>query len=44
MKHGFLKVAAACPNVTVANCNANASEMITLAESAYKEGVKNYGN
>ena len=40
MKHGFLKVAAACPNVTVANCNANVSEMITLAESAYKEGVR----
>ena len=40
MKHGFLKVAAACPNVTVANCNENVKEMITLAESAYKEGVR----
>ena len=40
MKHGFFKVAAACPNVTVANCNANATEMIKVAESAHKDGVR----
>ena len=40
MKHGFLKVAAACPNVAITDCSKNAEEMITLAPSAYKEGVR----
>ena len=40
MKHGFFKVATACPNVTVADCNANVQEMIKVAESAHKDGVR----
>ena len=40
MKHGFFKVAAASPDVTVANCSANVQEMIKVAESAHKDGVR----
>ena len=40
MKHGFFKVAAANPRVTVADCSANVQEMIKVAESAHKDGVR----
>ena len=40
MKHGFFKVAAASPDITVADCSANAQEMIKVAESAHKDGVR----
>ena len=40
MKHGFFKVAAASPNVTVADCSANVQEMIKVAENAHKDGVR----
>ena len=40
MKHGFFKVAAASPAVTVADCSANVQEMIKVAESAYADGVR----
>ena len=40
MKNGFLKVASACPCVTVADCSANVKEMISIAEEAYAQGVR----
>lgn len=40
MKHGFIKVAAATPKVTVADCMANLSEMKKIFESARESGVK----
>ncbi len=40
MKHGFIKVAAATPKVTVANCGKNLSELLTLQGKADELGVK----
>ncbi len=40
MKHGFIKVAAACPQVRVADCNANLSEIFRLHAKAEAQGVK----
>ena len=40
MKHGFIKVAAASPNVTVADCNANLSEILRIHNQAKELGVK----
>lgn len=39
MKHGFYRVAAAAPKVTVADVAANTKEIITLINDAYKQGV-----
>ena len=39
MMHGFLRVAAATPTCTVADCTANAAEIIALAEEAAARGV-----
>ncbi len=39
MNHGFIKVAAAVPPVTVADCRQNVKEMISLAEKASMQGV-----
>ena len=40
MKHGFIKVAAATPRVSVADCKANLSEMKRLFGKAQDNGVK----
>ena len=40
MKDGFIKVAAAAPQVKVADCFHNADEIIRLIHQAYTEGVK----
>ncbi len=40
MKHGFIKVAAATPKVTVADCKANLAELLRLHAAAEAEGVK----
>ena len=40
MKHGFIKIAAATPKVTVADCRANLSEMKKIFDSAKDMGVK----
>jgi len=40
MKHGFIKVAAVTPRVTVADCNANLSEALKLFNYAHDMGVK----
>ncbi len=40
MKHGFIKVAAATFEATVADCHKNADRIIELANAAAKEGVK----
>ena len=40
MKHGFVKVAAATPYVTVADCNANLHEALRLFKEAHDLGVK----
>ena len=40
MKHGFVKVAAATPYVSVADCNANLSEALKLFKEAQDMGVK----
>ncbi len=37
--YGFIRVACASPTVTVADCEANAKEIISLIERAQKEGV-----
>ena len=39
MMHGFLRVAAATPACTVADCTANAAEIIALAKEAAARGV-----
>lgn len=39
MNHGFIKVAAAVPPVSVADCRQNVKEMISLAEKASMQGV-----
>jgi NAD+ synthase (glutamine-hydrolysing) len=38
--HGFLRVAAACPRVAVANPDANASEVMRLVDQASGQGVQ----
>jgi len=40
MKHGFIKVAAAIPEVRVANCSWNADQMIRLIQEADKKNVE----
>ena len=40
MKHGFIKVAAATPEVKVADCIWNGEQTIALLEEAEKQGVK----
>ena len=40
MRDGFVKVAVATPTVKVANCDANANEIIRIAKEAAEEGVK----
>ncbi len=40
MNHGFIKVAAAVPSVTVADCRKNVESMAALAEKAASEGVE----
>ena len=40
MKHGFIKVAAATCEITVADCNANATKIIKTVKDACKMGVK----
>ena len=40
MKHGFIKVGAATPKVTVADCEANLREMLRIVKEAEAEGVK----
>ena len=40
MKHGFLRVAAACPQATLANPEANGSAHLALAKEAALAGVK----
>ncbi len=40
MKHGFVKVAAATPRVTVADCKANLRELRKIFDSAREKGVK----
>lgn len=40
MKHGFIKVAAATPKVTVADCAANLNEILAVYEQAERNGVK----
>lgn len=40
MKHGFIKVAAAAPRVSLADCKANLSEMLRIFKYAEDKGVK----
>ena len=40
MKHGFLKVACATPNIRVADCTYNVNEMINIAKEANEQKVK----
>ena len=40
MKHGFIKVAAATPEVKVADCIWNGEQTIKLIEEAEQQGVK----
>ncbi len=40
MKHGFIRVAAASPRVTVADTKANAAAIFATCEKAYADGVK----
>lgn len=40
MKHGFLKVACATPQIKVADCSYNVNEMISIAKEANSEHVK----
>lgn len=40
MKHGFLKVACATPNIKVADCSYNVNEMINIAKEANAQRVK----
>ncbi len=40
MKHGFIKVATAMPNVTVADCEANLSEILRVWKNATDDGAK----
>ena len=40
MKHGFIKVGAATPKVTVADCEANLQEMLRIVKEASAAGVK----
>lgn len=39
MKHGFIKVAAATPNITVADCSANINEILKIWKNADSHGV-----
>ena len=40
MDYGFLRVAAVCPRLTVADCKANADEIIKCSEEAASHGAK----
>ena len=40
MKHGFLKVACATPNIKVADCTYNVNEIISIAKEANEQSVK----
>ena len=40
MKHGFLKVACATPNIRVADCTYNVNELISIAKEANDQRVK----
>ena len=40
MKYGFIKVAAAIPPVTVADCHSNARGMVELARQAASQDVE----
>ena len=40
MNHGFVKVAAAVPRVTIANCRANANQIESLIATAESKGVE----
>ncbi|MDD7219993.1 MAG: NAD(+) synthase [Clostridia bacterium] len=40
MKHGFIKTAAATPDITVADCNSNGDEILRLIRIMEKEHVK----
>ena len=40
MKHGFIKVAAATPRTTVADCSANLSEILRVWNNAVEDGAK----
>ena len=40
MKHGFIRVATAIPNVTVADCEANLSEILRVWKNATDDGAK----
>ena len=40
MKHGFIKIATASPNVTVANCQANLNDAIRIYKNAQASDVK----
>ena len=40
MRHGFIKVAAATPEIKVADCNWNGEQTIQLIEEAEQQGVK----
>ena len=40
MKHGFLKVACATPNIRVADCTYNVNELISIAKEANDKHVK----
>lgn len=39
MKHGFLRVACACPEVIVGNCEKNADSIIDLVQQAAKKNI-----
>lgn len=39
MRHGFIKVAAATPSITVADCAYNADRILSLVKEAHEEGV-----
>ena len=40
MKDGFIKVAAATPSIKVADCDYNSKQIITLAKTLAKKGVR----
>ena len=39
-KYGFLKVAAVSPNVSIADCNHNAEQIVALTQTAVQRGVE----
>ena len=43
MKDGFIKIAAATPEIHVADCEFNADQILALCAQAYKEGVQVVG-